>query len=45
MMPRAPAPVHHPLATVRLLLQLMRFDRPLGAAALTLLGEIGRAHV
>ena len=38
MMPRAPAPVHHPLATARLLLQLMRFDRPLGAAALTLLG-------
>lgn len=38
MTPRALALVRHPLATVRLLLQLMRFDRPLGAAALTLLG-------
>lgn len=38
MMPRAPALVRQPLATARLLLQLMRFDRPLGAAALTSLG-------
>ena len=35
---RALALGRHPLATARLLLQLMRFDRPLGAAALTLLG-------
>ena len=35
---RAPMPARHPPATARLLLQLMRIDRPLCAAALTLLG-------
>lgn len=38
MKPLALTGVQHPLATVRLLLQLMRLARPLGAAALTLLG-------
>ena len=38
MMPRTQTLVRHPLDTARLLLQLMRFDRPLCAAALTLLG-------
>ena len=38
MMHRTATLARHPLDTARLLLQLMRFDRPLGAAALTLLG-------
>jgi len=38
MMQRAATPAGHALGTARLLLQLMRFDRPLCAAALTLLG-------